>query len=83
MPSNFLYRRQGSARTDQTDSLVKLATLPCARITLIKFQGVISANALANISTPSVDRNGYDSRSEVVIVGGEWEVLALAPRGSI
>jgi len=32
----------------------KSATLPCARITLIKFQGVISAEHLATISTPSV-----------------------------
>ena len=29
-------------------------TLPCASITLIKFQGVISAGGLATFSTPSV-----------------------------
>ncbi len=31
-----------------------VTTLPCASITLIKFQGVISAERLATVSTPSV-----------------------------
>ena len=41
-------------RQQACEGLGILFTLPCASITLIKFQGVISAGYLAIASTPSV-----------------------------
>ena len=51
---------------------VKSATLPCARITLIKFQGVISADFRANdakASTPSVYGHVMHVQATIVDAG--------------
>ncbi len=51
----FLFSTAGAQQNVYgVDAYVYSATLPCASITLIKFQGVISADSRMKVSTPSV-----------------------------
>ena len=51
----FLFPTAGAKQNVyDREARVYSATLPCASITLIKFQGVISADYLLKVSTPSV-----------------------------
>ena len=51
----FLFSTAGAKQNGYGyEACMYSATLPCASITLIKFQGVISADYLLTVSTPSV-----------------------------